>query len=162
MTQPSHKPKETPLPPAVVKTVLGGFIVLVMAAVLVMTLDKPQSRFTELPEAKPTQSMVAPSGCAELTAEQQTQLMETMRVKGGRIELSASYQDNVGTYAALMVRSAAGTIDQSHLMWFLDHGQWVAISPDTVNATTSPNKSSAHANDQGAHRVVSCLTAGAR
>lgn len=60
---------------------------------------------------------------------------------------------------ALMVRSEAGTIDQPHLVWLRDDDDWVAITPDTAEESSSKDNLALTCSNITA-QAVHCLTAG--
>lgn len=110
--------------------------------------------------AKPTNDAWKPAGCATATKDEIGELLATLKARNSTVELSSAWDGPDNKHAvALMVRSAEGTIDQPHLVWFKDGDDWVAASPDTAKASTT--KSDINLYDQSAG-PVDCLLADSR
>lgn len=155
---------------------LGGIFTLaflgpVAFAVLNDDEDTPTQNTTTatqpvetLTAAKPTTTLQKPDECTTPTQQHINDLLDTLKQPGGTAELSASWIDSdTHTEAtALMVRSAAGTIDQPHLVWVNVNDEWQAATAGTQQATNSPPADSETRAGSAVSGAITCLTAGSR
>lgn len=110
-------------------------------------------------QAKPSSSLPAPPECVSADSQVVDTLLDTLEADGGTVELSAMFGEDA---AALMVRSAEGTIDYPHLVWVKVDDTWQAATRSTQEASTSPAASAEIMAGSEVSGAIACLTAGSR
>jgi len=147
--------KTTVLAAATVTVALGAVVVSNMPTPSRDTTPTP----TQITEAKPLATPTAPEGCQPLSDQESRELTGLLHPEeNGTLEAASSITVDGTRFAALLVRSQAGTINYPAIIFATDGTTWFAANPAAARASTAPNRVADFVATTGEDKASACMS----
>lgn len=143
--------------------VAGGVVVVAFAAVAVSNMPTPSRDTTPTPtiitEAKPLTTPTAPAGCQPLSAGEKNDLTGLLHPEDkGTVEAASSVTVDGTRFAALLVRTPEGVINDPAIIFADDGHGWVSANPAAVRVSTAEDRVADYVSTVGADTAMACMS----